>query len=313
MFLLRPLLAVLMAYLLLADISPAFPQARRPKTTEQNKAKGTRAEKPSAEPLVYTPGSSDDIACTREWHDVSGEHSVKARLRSFEASTTGAGAVVLEKDDRTAVRVSVQNLSKEDQSLVTSFALASSKSTIAEAVKTFLDLDLGDTDARIEENVKTAAQKLCSKSNGRVFQLRFPIQNVTETESKGTYRLKLAAPKLPDTSGWRYISSADMKLTKQEALKIGSSSVLVVTGRVQLSASGSDQRAPMVALFDFLKDRPSAERKAARVAASWIIWTRTTTTSTNKNYVREVTLVLLDQKMKVVNGEAEAKTPEENP
>jgi hypothetical protein len=135
------------------DVQPVLSQTRRDKSNSQEKGNGNPAEKPGPEPFAYIPDPSDEIASSREWRDAAGQHSVKARLKSFEASPAPTGTAVLEKDDGSIVRVAVQKLSKEDQSRLTTFALASSRITIVKAVTSFLETDLGETDARITENM----------------------------------------------------------------------------------------------------------------------------------------------------------------
>jgi hypothetical protein len=199
------------------------------------------------------PDSSDDIAACREWRNASGERSLTAELQSVEA-----GSVALKKRDGTVVKVPLTKLHTEDQALVRSFLILSSKRKIVNAVKSFFETDFGDTDARVAENEKVAAEKLYKTVNGRELRLVFPIKNVAPSgPEKAMYRLDLSAPDLPGNSrddlrgmqeqglaagrprhrfgdDWNYIRQMQQKLTKDESLKIGPSSALILQGKARV-------------------------------------------------------------------------------
>ncbi|MGA2256863.1 MAG: SHD1 domain-containing protein [Thermoguttaceae bacterium] len=176
------------------------------------------------------PESSDEIAAPRKWRDSNGEHSVTAELQSMEA-----GSVALKKGDGTLVKVPFTKLYKEDQELVRSFLMLSSKRKIASAVASFLKTNFGDTDAHVVENEKVEAEKLCKTVNGRELRLVFPIKNVAPPDDQKGYKLNLSDPDFPKGGvSWRCQTSAYQKLTKEESLRVGPSSVLIVQGKVRV-------------------------------------------------------------------------------
>jgi len=177
------------------------------------------------------PDPSDEIAAVREWKDASGEHSCQAQLQSVQA-----GDVTLKKKDGTVSKISLPKLSKEDQDLVHAFLTRNTFRQIEKAIQAFRKVDLGDTKAKMDEKKKVEEDRLRRKINGRQVRLVFPIKDVAAPE-KGVSALTLEAPELqPD--GWDFRTTAKMKLSKEEALRTSSSSVLVVEGRAVIASIG---------------------------------------------------------------------------
>jgi hypothetical protein len=269
----KPFLVALAVSLVTFWGDPSLSQAQR--TTSKEAAK--QAVKPGAAKAKLDkddvePEASDEIAEARVWTDTTGEHSITAALQSVKADN-----VMLKKENGTTVAVPINKLNKENQELVRAFLALSSKRKVLNAIESFFDTDFGDTDARIAVNEKAAARKLCNQINGRPIRLVFVIKNV-QPRDKGLYRLDLCPPDFPG-SGWNYSSLMNQRLNKEDSLRIGPTSVLVVDGRVHVEFSNNGE---------------------FTIADYYLSWSRAAKLpSGNSNVNREVRLGLDNVRMKV--------------
>ena len=103
---------------------------------------------------------------------------------------------------------------------------------------------------------------------------------------------------------------AELKLSKRESLGIDQTSVLRVTGKVQVTAGRDDEVPPLAAVFTFFEDRASPEKNRSRTASALLSWHESTRTL-NGRYVRRVSLGVLEPKMKVVKAKAIESPPKD--
>jgi len=241
----KPLLTCLLVILLALDVSSGL-AANNSNNNNATNPRGRGKDVPAkAIMLNFTneeaiPGPSDELAASREWKDSTGEHSCQAQLQSVQA-----GDVTLKKKDSTVTKLSLPKLSKEDQDLVHAFLTRNAFRQMTKAIQAYRQVDLGDTKIQMDEKKKVEDDKLRRKINGRQIRLVFPIKDVGAPE-KGISVLTLDAPEIK-ADGWQFLlTTAKMKMSKDEALRAGSSSVLVVEGRAVIASigDGSNGRGP---------------------------------------------------------------------
>lgn len=124
------------------------------------------------------------------------------------------------------VPIGAQEAKKEDKQPTNSL-----EKEITESVDAFLATDFSDTNfIRKNENQKNEFDKLAKRFAGRRITLTFPIQNV-DPASKVAYCLRF-----PKDSGCR-LQGLIVGLSKEQALRISSASVLQISGNVKLLRS----------------------------------------------------------------------------
>jgi hypothetical protein len=139
-------------------------------------------------------------------------------------------SVVLVKEDGTTVKVPVKRLHQDDQDWVHCYVIRNTPGDLAKAVDAFLGTDFGETDVQVEDREQAAARKLYARVNGRQIQLSFPIRNVTPDKS-GRFKLTIGDPSIPGKFFGR--KEVAVRLSKDESLKIGGASILIVEGKLR--------------------------------------------------------------------------------
>ena len=262
------------------------------------------------------PESADDIAASRKWRDANGEHSVTAELQSVEA-----GSVALKKGDGTVKNVPFTKLYKDDQELVRSFLVLSSKRKVAAAVESFFKT-LAESDAHVAMNEKVAADKLYKTVNGRELRLVFPIKNVAPPQDEKGSKLDLGDPDFPKGSlTWHCQTSAFRNLSKEESTKIGQSSVLVVQGKVRVELISRQERRPNQARRGRRLDNaggksqvgnqdsaPAQKAGSGQENDSLLSWESPGVLPGGGQVSRKILLYLDNAKMTVQNEQQKAKT-----
>jgi hypothetical protein len=282
--------------------SSIMAQVRRPRPAPAQKA-AEDVQEPD-EPIVSVPEPSDPIAAMREWHDTTGQHSIKAKMQSFEQGATET--VTLAKEDGKSVKVPLAKLSDADKELITAFAIEDSKRVIAKAAVEFVEAPLGTTSAEFDANAKAAAKKFAQQCNGRRIRLEYPIDGAGEGRRKGSYQLSLGAPDLkqPDSSQsgeWGYLSALTLPSAKKPALAVGppAKTKLVVTGRAWIDATEVVQGSRPVALTASSSGR-STKGNPLGVSRAWLSWDRKAHTPDGKSCSRQAALRILDATIDMV-------------
>ncbi len=111
---------------------------------------------------------------------------------------------------------------------------------MVEDIAKFMSTNLGDTGIERSENQKKAFEQLSKKFNGRRIRLCFPIKDVNSSSNKNYYNVTIndiGILALKEAT-CEYAHTIPLKLSKEEALKIGNSSNLEISGNIRLENSG---------------------------------------------------------------------------
>jgi hypothetical protein len=120
---------------------------------------------------------------------------------------------------------------------------------ISTGIEAFFATDLGDTDVKIAENRKKAFEKLTDLINDQKIKLIFPIENISE--ENGIYNITIGNPSFPKVKiskvqrwGGGSLNHFEIKLKKEQALKISSICLLEISGIPKLRLSDFSDSSP---------------------------------------------------------------------
>ena len=172
----------------------------------------------------------------REWKDTTGKFSVEADFAGME----GDSIVKLEKENGEIVNVPLLRLNTKDRKYVEWMIGIETGETLAREVGKAFRWE-GDTTVKAALSQKQAREEFFGRFNGRRITIRFPIANVGESE-EGVYSLSLSSPRLPANVEYDHGPQFSVRLAKEDALTIGATSVLVVSGKARLESSYGGRR-----------------------------------------------------------------------
>lgn len=148
---------------------------------------------------------------------------------------------------------------QEDKAADKEESAAKTLKELAEAVPSIWTADFGDTDVKIARALAKAREQLTKKFDGREITVVFPVKNVSEgtLADEGLYILQTGAPHFPLSPQWplwaypadradlmppvppgdylSYTTTLAVALTSEQALRIGHSDVLKISGMMKLS------------------------------------------------------------------------------
>ena len=202
--------------------------------------------------LVVLAARPADSAEFRQWTDDTGGFSVKAKLIKVEG-----GKVFLRKENGAVLEVPLNRLSKDSLAFAKKEAERIQQESAIKESRTNKKA-LQDGISKVWEKANAMAMPaqqaiirqegfdaLAKNMNGKKLIVRFPIESVGETNSGGYYLL-LGRPDFDDKFSETVGQSYQMELYREELMSITKSSVLVVTGEIELRRRKTRLVAPRI-------------------------------------------------------------------